>query len=183
MRKKICAVALCILAVVLQTTSVFADGEGGKGYSGYQCRETVPNTIYYTWGGALNKSSQTVRVICPIIRDAGWIGGGWIRFVDQIYNDSPDGSDGKTDIACYLRSYARVSGRTFQEDYGVKRITSYAAFFPPPGVRQDHTITKEFGRFPFFGDKYDTYFLDCYIPGTRNGKMSGIVSFYIHEDS
>ena len=179
MKRDIYVVVLCMVVIMLYVPSAFA-GVDAKIYAGYQCRETVPDTIYYTWGAALNKTDQTISVICPITHDASGIAGGWIRFVDQIPNSGPDHGDGITDVACYLRSYTRFSGATNNGAYGELRITSYRPYWPPPGLSQSHSLVKTFGPIPFEYNS-DAYFMQCYIPGRYNGKMSGISSFRIEE--
>lgn len=64
-----------------------AIAEDVKWYSGYSCKagsqEPGDPAPYFSHGTAWNKAYETLRLACPIVRDAGGIQGGNISFVDQ----------------------------------------------------------------------------------------------------
>lgn len=138
-----------------------------KWFSGYECKPgqfaTRGAAPYYSVGAAWNKSWQTLRLSCPMVRDAGNIKFFTLWYIDNNPNE---------DMTCY------VGDRNIGSDGRFHTFTK--TLKSAPGMSP---LIKQVSM--YFGDPEETentvYYLDCYVPPAWDGQASAVVSYYLEE--
>jgi hypothetical protein len=116
-------------------------------------------------GRAFNRSTATTPFVCPAIKDASSIAGGYVWVIDQNPGTNQPVqcslSLGATDTTYVYTSTVQtdpLGGGTFSSSSPVKLT------FSPIAALSD-----------------SFYFLRCSVPGTYNGAQSGVLTYQIDE--
>ena len=163
-RPLLTAVQRILVAVVMVALGILpAHALDGKNYPGSMCvRWAGTSTPVYNFSAIGNPSATTdLRLDCPVVKDAASIQSGWVRVIDQHYND---------DVGCSLNSFYRSEG-------------GYVGWWTPWVSSSGSSPNPQHLGFGSVGANSLThYYYSCRIPPTYAGNISYITSYHVTEN-